>query len=389
MITTERKRKTIIDVLFIAIVLVAVYFIIEYIAVWTLPFIIGLLVAIVLQRPVAWLTEKTKMSRGFWSVLLVLVVLCLIFALIALLLWQVAQEAPGFVGWLTRRAPDIKNTFNQVSAWFSGITDRMPADLSGALQNAPSAIIDTVITAVTGFVTLLAEKIIMDGPGLLIASIFSVVASCYITKDYRRIVNFILYQLSEKNQKLIVSIKQLFVTNILKMLRGYIIIMFITYIELFIGLSILKVDYAAALAALVAVLDIFPVVGTGTVLIPWGVISLLTGNIWLGIGILLLYVTITVIRNIIEPRIIGKQVGLPPIVTLIAMYVGLQVFGVVGMMLLPVTIIIIVKLQEGGIIHLWKTPERVEENKQGMMASAKKAMKDCFAKKRKQSESEK
>lgn len=370
--------------LFIGIVLAAVYFIIEYLAVWTLPFIIGLLVAIILQRPVAWLTEKTRMSRGFWSCLLVLVVLCLIFALIALILWQVAQEAPSFVTWLTKMAPNIKNTFTEVSTWFSVITSRLPGDVSGALQNAPSAIIDTVITAVTGFVTLFAEKIIMDGPGLLIASIFSVVAACYITKDYRKITRFVLCQLNDKRKKLVISIKQLFVTNILKMLRGYIIIMFITYIELFIGLTILKVDYAAALAALIAVLDVLPVLGTGTVLIPWGVISLLIGKFWQGLGVLLLYIAITVIRHVIEPRIIGKQVGLPPIVTLIAMYVGLKVFGFVGMMLLPVSIIIIVKLQESGIIHLWNTPEKIEEKSTGLMDSAKQTMRDCFRKKKKQ-----
>jgi predicted PurR-regulated permease PerM len=182
--------------------------------------------------------------------------------------------------------------------------------------------------------------------------------------DYRKIVNFVVSQFGEKGAKIIVSTKQLFVTNILKMLRGYIIIMFITYIELFIALSILRVDYAAILAALIAVLDIMPVVGTGTVLIPWFVVALLMGNFGLAAGVIITYIAITVIRNIIEPRIIGQQVGLPPIVTLIAMYVGLKLYGVLGMMLLPVTIIVIVKLQENGIIRLWKTPEKTEKDKE-------------------------
>lgn len=382
-LTTERKRKFIIDVVFIGLILAAVYFVIEYLAVWVLPFIIGLLVAIILQKPVAYLTEKTKVGRGFWSCLLVLTVLCALFAVIGLLGWALYEEAPGFAKWLTGLVPDIRDTFNSVSAWFSGITKMLPAGVSGALESAPANIISAVVSGVTGLVTLVAEKVITDGPGLLISCIFSVVASCYITKDYRKIVNFILSQLSEKNAKIVVSIKQLFVTNILKMLRGYIIIMFITYIELFIALTILKVDYAAILAALIAVLDILPVVGTGTVLLPWFVISLLMGNVWLGVGVLITYIAITIIRNIIEPRIIGQQVGLPPIVTLIAMYVGLKIFGVLGMMLLPVSIIIIVKLQESGIIHIWNTPEKTVTEKPGAIASAKIAFRDKFTPKKK------
>lgn len=381
---TEKKRKFIIDVVFIAMILALVYFVMEYLAVWMLPFIIGLLVAIILQKPVAYLTEKTKLGRGFWSCLLVLTVLCALFAVIGLLGWALYEEAPGFAKWLTGMVPDIKNTFNRVSAWFSGITNMLPAGVGSALESAPANIISTIVSGVTGLVTMVAEKVITDGPGLLISCIFSVVASCYITKDYRKIVNFITSQLSEKNAEVVIRTKQLFVSNILKMLRGYIIIMFITFIELFIALTILRVDYAAILAALIALLDILPVVGTGTVLLPWCVISLLMGNVWLGVGVLITYIAITVIRNIIEPRIIGQQVGLPPIVTLIAMYVGLKVFGVLGMMVLPVSIIIMVKLQESGIVHIWNTPKKKETEKPGVIASAKMAFKEKLTPKKKQ-----
>ncbi|MBE6734065.1 MAG: sporulation integral membrane protein YtvI [Ruminococcaceae bacterium] len=363
-LVTEKKRKFIIDVVFVAIILALAHFTIEYLAVWVLPFIIGLIVAIILQKPVAYLTEKTKLGRGFWSCLLVLVSLCAVFGLIALLGWALYEESPGFAKWLTSLVPSIKNTFDNVSVWFSGFTKMLPGGAGQALESAPTNIFTAVISGVTGLITTIAEKIITDGPGLLIACIFSVVASCYITKDYRKIVNFVVSQFGQKGAKIIVSTKQLFVTNILKMLRGYIIIMFITYIELFIALTILRVDYAAILAALIAVLDIMPVVGTGTVLIPWFVISLLMGNFGLAAGVIITYIAITIIRNIIEPRIIGQQVGLPPIVTLIAMYVGLKLYGVLGMMLLPVTIIVIVKLQENGIIHIWNTPKKSESDKE-------------------------
>lgn len=378
---TEKKRKFIIDIVFIAVILALVYVGIEYLMIWLLPFVIGLIVAIVLQHPVAFLTEKTKIARGFWSCLLVLTVLCAIFALISLVVWQLTKEVPGFTKWLVGLAPDIKRTFTSLMAWFSIITERLPVDMTKTITNLPSTLVDTAVSGVTSVLTIFAEKIIVDGPGLLISTIFSIVASCYITKDYNKIARFILLQLNEKQRELVINVKRLFVTNILSMLRGYIIIMFITYLEILIGLSILKVEYAPILAAFIAVLDILPVVGTGTVLIPWGIISLCIGNFYMGAGLLIVYVMITIIRNIIEPKIIGDQVGLPPIVTLVSMYVGLKIFGVVGMMLLPVSIIIMVKLQENGIIHIWNIPEKDDTQKVPIMRR-------LFSKKEKKPQSE-
>lgn len=355
--STERKRKFLIDLFFVVAILSLGYLTVKYLLAWLLPFVIGLVVAVCLQRPVAYLTEKTKISRGFWSCLLVFAVLLLFFGIIALIMWWLVSETENIVPWITSKVPAIKATFDDISTWVQNTSKHLPVDTSSILSSAPAKIIDVVVEALTSILTTAASKIITDGPGLLISCIFSVVASCYITKDYRRITNFVLCQLSEKKQELVISIKRLFVTNILYMLRGYIIIMSITFLELLLGMTILGVNHAVMLAAMVAVLDILPVLGTGTVLIPWGIISLLMGNIPLGVGVLAMYLTITVIRNIIEPKIIGNQVGLPPIVTLVAMYLGLQLFGVIGMLLFPVITIITVKLQENGIIHIWNIPE--------------------------------
>ena len=370
--TTEKKRKLIIDVLFVGVVGFLVYFFMKYIAVWTLPFIIGLIVAIVLQSPVNFLTEKTKIPRTVWSIVLVLLVLFSLFAIIGLVVWKIIAEADGFADWIMGLVPDIKDTFSNISGWFDGMSSALPKEAADAMQSAPGTIIDALMGGLAGVATSFAEGVITGGTGVLVSVIFSVVASCYITKDYRKIVNFILNQLSEKKINIVVNTKKLFVTNILKMLRGYIIIMFITFMELFVGLSILGVNYAAVLAVIIAILDILPVIGTGAVLIPWGIIAMLMGDIVLGIGLIVLYLVIIVVRNIIEPRIIGQQVGLPPIVTLISMYVGLKTFGVIGMMLFPVATIILVKLQEGGIIKLWNRQESEHKEKKAKRKKSKK-----------------
>ena len=117
----------------------------------------------------------------------------------------------------------------------------------------------------------------------------------------------------------------------------------ITFLELLAGLYILRIKYAPLLAALISVIDILPVLGTGTVLVPWAAAELLARDTAAGIGLLVLYAVITVIRNFAEPKIIGKEMGINPLFTLLAMFIGLKLFGFAGILLLPITLIVVVK----------------------------------------------
>mgnify|MGYP000290831249 FL=1 len=145
----------------------------------------------------------------------------------------------------------------------------------------------------------------------------------------------------------------------LKMLRAYLLIILITFVEMTIGLGILKLaglyesSYILAIALLTAIVDILPVLGTGTVLIPWAVYSLCTGRVGFGIGLIVIYVAISVIRQIIEPKLVAGQLGLPPVVTIVGMYIGLQLFGFIGLFLVPLTLIMLKLLNDQNLIHLW------------------------------------
>ena len=114
---------------------------------------------------------------------------------------------------------------------------------------------------------------------------------------------------------------------------------FNTFFELYIGLGIMGVDYSFLLALGISFLDALPIFGVGTVLIPWAVLSFITHDFALGFGLVILWALVSVIRQIIEPRIIGGTIGLHPIVTLIGMYVGFRLFSIVGMFLAPAVII--------------------------------------------------
>lgn len=128
--------------------------------------------------------------------------------------------------------------------------------------------------------------------------------------------------------------------------------MLITFTELTIGLLLIGQSNAILLAAIICVIDILPVLGTGAVVIPWALISLFTGNILKAIGLILMYIVITIIRNFLEPKVIGNQVGLHPLITLLSMFCGLRLLGFVGLFGFPLTLIVLNDLYKRGKLNL-------------------------------------
>ena len=143
--------------------------------------------------------------------------------------------------------------------------------------------------------------------------------------------------------------------------------MLITFAEMSIGLSVLKVigayksGYIFIIAIITAIVDILPVLGTGTVVIPWAVFSLINGSYGLGIGLIVIYACITVIRQIIEPKIVASNLGIPPIVSIMGMYIGLQLFGFIGIFIMPIVITVLKVLNDEGVIHIWRSSKKSVE----------------------------
>ena len=142
--------------------------------------------------------------------------------------------------------------------------------------------------------------------------------------------------------------------TLIKCILSYGLIMCITFTEITIGLLLMKIPNAVLIAACIAVFDILPVLGTGGIMIPWAIISLIIGDYFIGFGLLVLYLVITVIRNIIEPKIVGHQVGLHPVITLASMLAGLNLFGIIGLFGFPITLSLLRNLNDKGVIKIFK-----------------------------------
>jgi sporulation integral membrane protein YtvI len=210
------------------------------------------------------------------------------------------------------------------------------------IKNASASVIST-FTGIAGRL-----------PSLLIKLIFTIVSSFFFTIDYYKISDFVMRQFKEEHREMVLNLKDKGLGTIAKFIKAYSAIISITFFELSIGFWILKIPNPFLFGAIIAFIDILPILGTGAVLLPWSLIALILGNTKMGIGMLVLYVIITAVRQAIEPKIVGQQIGLHPIITLILMFVGAQLMGVLGLLLLPVIATIIKTLNDEGTINLFK-----------------------------------
>lgn len=368
--SSETKKKFIIDVAFIVVAAAIAYFVLKYAVNWLMPFIIGFIVALIVQRPVELLSRKAPALRAFWSTACVFVFFALVLGLIVFPCVSIYNGVGKFAVWVQSKLPEIKNIIDTVGNSLNKVVDKMPPDMRQITDTLPSKAFDGAASVITAAASSLAKSIISYFPEILLSTVISIVASCFTSIYYGKIRAFVLSQFSEKNRLLIINVKKIIVENVLKMLGGYALILLITFLELLVGLLIFDIEYAFIIALLIAVFDILPVVGTGTILVPWIIIDFITGRTSLGIGLLILYAVITIVRNIIEPKIIGKQIGLFPLVTLLSMYLGLELFGLYGMIAFPLAFVVLTQLQNAGVIHIWNMPPP-EEEKQGFFKGLK------------------
>ena len=369
----ERKRKFIIETVYIAILIVLFYIFMHYGFGLFMPFMFAFFVAICLQRPVRFFVKKTPLKRGAVSTILVLLLVFLIITVVSLIGARIVSEFKGFFQFLMSKFENVPELIVQIKKWFANNLNFLPDSVKTTVSDSITNFLhNTFVSAeeaeksgasfsmgslLSPIMSILSSA--KQIPYVLVGILVSIITCCFMTADYPNIRDFILSQFAEEKSAKIVQAKRLIFSFLGKMGKAYALILTITFIELVIGLSLLSVlniytgGYVVIIALLTAIIDIIPVLGTGSVLIPWAIISFITGNYALGIGLLVMYAIITVIRQVIEPKLVAGQLGLPPFLTLMAMYIGSQIFGVLGIFLLPLSIITIKALNDEGIIHLY------------------------------------
>ncbi len=336
------------------------YFFFKYLFVGLLPFLIGWLIARMLQKPVCFLHKKAHLPTKPVSVVLVLLVVTFIIGILYLIFARLYAETVALTAALPAFLSHLPDLGNQIFKYFEGLFRNVPyidvSETFSSLFDNLDDILINVIQVFTPTLTVVLKSTVTAVPYTIIFVIITIVATCYITMDYEKINSFIKAQLPARVLELVTEFKEQFFETTFKYFKAYSIIILITFSELFLGFTLMGNRYSFVLAVIVAIIDVLPVLGTGTVLIPWFIINFITGDIRNGIYVLVLYGVITVVRQVIEPKIVGSYIGLYPVLTLLCMYVGVRLMGMAGLFVFPILAIIIKNLNDKGVIHVYKNP---------------------------------
>lgn len=345
--TIEKKRNFLINCAYWALVALAAYFGFEYLLPISVPFIFGIGIAAAVVK----LSNLLRCPNALVRIGLAAV----IYGIIGLLVVLACIKGVSTVGDIIRWLPQfyelkILPLVTLVYDWFAGNIQEMDPALIGALEMLTDSLLASLKNLISGLSSALVDLIsgLATGvPNLILSILAMIFSTMFVVADYDRIVGFARHHTPAPVKKILEKIWFYLTNTLFVVIRSYIIIMALTFTELSLLFSFFGIENAVLKAAIIALLDIMPILGTGGIMIPWAIISLVLGYTKLGLELLLIYAIVTIIRNYVEPRIVGAQLGLHPIITLVAMFIGLRLFGFWGLFGLPVGISFLWKEQSG------------------------------------------
>lgn len=361
----EKRRGFIINFLYFSIIIGVFYVLVNYAMGYIFPFAFASVLAIALQRPVRFISRKLHLkAHGIVSLILVLLIVSIVVGILFLAGKKIVEEVSDLIMSVVNRYDSLAEFLADVR----GYADSLIAKLPAAAQTKATETMDNLMNKISSGegveidLSMLsgplagAWNVVKEIPSVLVTILVTIISCVFMTAEYDIIRDMILSFFTEEKGKKIVEAKRVVSKGVGKLLKAYLTIMLITFTEVFLGLNLMKLigiyegGYIAIIAFVVCIVDIVPVLGTGTVVIPWAIYSFVTGDVGLGIGLAILYVVITILRQAIEPKLVASQVGLPSIVTIMAMFLGARLFGLFGVVLLPFTVIVIKLMLDEGII---------------------------------------
>jgi sporulation integral membrane protein YtvI len=355
-----------IRLLFIVVIIIFATWFIKKVFPLLYPFVIGFLIAYLTRRPTDLLEKRTKIPRWLAVTIVLLLTLSLIAGLVTILLTQIIVEIGHLITVMPLYIQEATDYTKNL------ITHEIVANFYDRLQFLYSSLDDSYKTKVDENIGLVLSRIAKAGtylinsilgglqafllslPNAATVFVISVLAAFFISKDYYEIRRKVLHLLpsfvKSSMSRVAVDLKK----ALIGFIRAQLTLITITAVLVIIGLLILHVEYAFSIGFLTGLADLLPVFGTGSVFIPWIAYLFIKGDYSLVIGLAVLFGFVVIVRQIIEPKIVAESIGLDPLVTLIALFIGLQLAGVAGLILGPISVIILKALLNAGVFRdLW------------------------------------
>lgn len=316
-----------------------------------MPFVIGWILAMIANPLVCFFEKRLKIVRKHGSLFVIAGVLALIVTGGYFAAAWLVQEGIGFARHLPEAYAATLQGFQEIGNNLSGIMERLSPGLretiTGFFQNI-DAYIGSLIGKI-GMPTLnAAGDFAKNIPNLLLMVIFTILSAYFFIADREPIMEVLRKVTPASIQEQLLMIKNLFSSAVGGYFRAQFKIMGIVAVILWIGFLVLRIDYAVLWAVLIALLDFLPFFGTGTALWPWALFQLLTGDYYMAAGLMIIYLVTQLVRQVIQPKIVGDSIGVDPFATLIFMFIGYRISNVFGMIIAVPIGIIVINLYKAG-----------------------------------------
>lgn len=317
-----------------------------------LPFVLAMLISALVSPISGKIANKTKIPRKLCvAVILIAVfsgVLAILYAGVSRLVLELGKLLQG----LSENPEIIGDTIDGIldkltgnGSHFSFLQKIFESDaLSGLGIDIDAVVRDAIGSAVSSLTATLpgaAVSLVREIPSVLLFIIVLLIAAYYFSSDGGELGGSIKSILPDKWQKKLPILARKLKKSLAGYVKAYLLLMLLTFLEMLLGLTVLGVEYAFIMAIIISIVDILPILGTGTVLVPWAAFSFLTSNTPLGVGLLVLYAVTLVIRQFAEPKIVGGAIGVHPLATLTSVYLGLKFLGFAGIFAGPILALIL------------------------------------------------
>jgi sporulation integral membrane protein YtvI len=336
---TKKKADLIVKTAYYALLLGLAYLALKVVAI-LLPFLLAIGLTALFQPLIRIIHRKMRINRKAAGVI---VMALFHFGIGGLIFWVVLQITFALRGFFE----DFPEKFAEIAETMSR---RIPDEISSVMPEFPQNLITAAAEEGVVYITAFLGVI----PAFVMTLVFTVLLSFFVSFSYDKVVKFIREQLPPKGVELAANLKKLSTNTLFRYIKAMLLIMLITFAELTAGLLILRVPNAVGIAAAIAFFDFLPVLGAGFIMTIWVIIEVIGGNYTAAIGLGVLGVVVTVVRNFIEPKIVGDRLGINPIAVLVSVFAGYKLFGAIGMILFPLLMQILLVLHKNGTIKLYK-----------------------------------
>ena len=329
----------------------------RYLLRWLLPFLLALAISALLEPLICWCRKRLHLQRGFTAAVATIGCVFLLGAGLFRLFTAILQQAsalltqlplllaelpPLLQHWQLRLLEFCAAFGEPLRGWSAALTSRISSGNLGLISEWSASLL-AKLPSVVSFL-----------PELVLSFATTVLAVFYTSSCFPAIREFLLRQLPSRYHRDAKNVKRNVCLTIAKWLRAEATLWLLTFIVLLVGLMLLRVEFALLLAFLISFVDLLPVLGTGTVLLPWAALAFLLGRGTFSVGLLVLQLVLLLQRSILEPKLLAAQADLPPLAALLAMYLGFCSMGITGMILFPLLLLLVKQLQDAGCITIWK-----------------------------------